>query len=446
MNPHTRRQFLRGSGSIAIALPFFSSLHGRVGAAPTPRPRRFIGWFSSCGTINPAWTPSGTETAFTFNEILRPLDPYKGDVLILDGIDMTSSNYGPGSGHQKGMGHLLTGTELQSGSFVGGGGASAGFAGGISVDQLIAKRIGTENKLASVQLSVQAFNNDVWSRMSYTGPGVSLPPINDPAILFDRLFGGMVSDPAAAAKLREQRKSVLDGVASHFAAINAQLSGDDRKRLDAHLTAVRDVEKRLDAVSSSTCKTPTKPGAMDVKSQASFPVVGKLHMELLALALACDITRVATMQWSRATSPTVYSWLGSDMKESHHELSHAGDSDSVAKAKLVRINKWHAEQFAYFLGQLKAIEENPGETLLDNSLILWGSELAVGNTHSRKDMPFVLAGKAGGAVKTGRYVKYPAGTPHNNLLVAAANACGLTDIKTFGNPKYCTGALTKLAG
>jgi hypothetical protein len=441
-----RRQFLRGSGSIALALPFLASLQGRSGAAPTTRPKRFIGWFSSCGTINPVWTPSGTETAFNFGEILKPLDPYKSDVLILDGVDMVSSNYGPGSGHQKGMGHLLTGTELQSGSFVGGGGASAGFAGGISLDQVIAKRIGEGTKLSSMQLAVQAFNNDVWSRMSYTGPGVSLPPINDPQIAFDRMFGGMTGDPAAVAKLRAQQKSVLDGVAGHFASLNAKLSGEDRVRLDAHLSAVRDVEKRLDAVSSSTCKVPARPGAMDIKSQAAFPVVGKLHMDLLALALACDITRVATFQWSRATSGTVYSWLGSDMKESHHELSHAGDGDAVAKAKLVRINKWHAEQFAYFLGKLKGIEEAPGETLLSNSLLFWGSELAVGNTHSRKDMPFVLAGGAGGAVKAGRYVKYPAGTPHNNLLVAMANACGVTDLKTFGNPKYCTGALPKLAG
>lgn len=441
-----RRQFLRGSGTIAIALPFFSSLHGRVGAAPTPRPKRFIGWFSSCGTINPAWTPTGTESAFTFGDILKPLDAYKSDVLVLDGIDMVSSLYGPGSGHQKGMGHLLTGTELQAGSFEGGGGASAGFAGGMSLDQLIAKRIGGDSKIASLQLAVQAFNNDVWSRMSYTGPGVSLPPINDPTVAFDRLFGGMVSDPTAAAKLRDQRKSVLDGVASHFATINGKLSGEDKKRLDAHLTAVRDVEKRLDAVTSSTCKTPTRPGALDLKAQASFPLVGKLHMELLALALACDITRVATFQWSKATSGTVYSFLGSDMKESHHELSHAGDTDAVAKAKLVRINKYHAENFATFLGLLKSIEENPGETLLDNSLVMWGSELSVGNTHSRKDMPFILAGKAGGAVKPGRWIKYPAGTPHNNLLVGIANAVGLPDVKTFGNPKYCTGALPKLAG
>lgn len=441
-----RRQFLRGSGAIAIALPFFSSLHGRVGAAPTPRPKRFIAWFSACGTINPAWTPTGTEGAFNFGEILRPLDPHKSDVLVLDGVDMVSTAYGPGSAHQKGMGHLLTGTELQAGSFAGGGGASAGFAGGISLDQVIAKRVGEGSKLSSLQLAVQAFNNDVWSRMSYTGAGVSLPPINDPAVAFDRIFGGMVGDPAAAAKLRLQRKSVLDGVAGHFASLNAKLSSDDKKRLDAHLTAVRDVEKRLDAVSSSTCTVPKRPGTMDLKSQAAFPVVGKLQMELLALALACDITRVATFQWSRATSPTVYSWLGADMKESHHELSHAGDSDAVAKAKLVRINKWHAEQFAAFLTLLKGVEEAPGETLLDNSLVFWGNELGVGNTHSRKDMPFILAGKAGGAVKPGRYLKYAAGTPHNNLLVAMGNACGVSDLKTIGNAKYCTGPLAKLAG
>lgn len=441
-----RRQFLRGAGSIAVAIPFLSSLQGRVGAAPTPRPKRFVAWFSACGTINPVWTPTGSETSFTFGDILEPLNTYKSDVLVLDGIDMVSTSSGPGSAHQKGMGHLLTGTELQDGSFAGGGGASAGFAGGVSIDQVMAKRIGEGSRISSLQLAVQAFNNDVWSRMSYTAPGVSLPPINDPAIAFDRIFGGMVGDPAAAARLRAQRKSVLDGVSAHFASINARLSGEDRKRLDAHLTSVRDVEKRLDAVAGSVCTVPSKPGAVDLKSSAGFPLVGKLHMELLALALACDITRVATFQWSRATSPTVYSFLGSDMKESHHELSHAGDTDAVAKAKLVRINKWHAQQFAAFLGLLKKVEEAPGETLLDSTVVFWGNELAVGNTHSRKDMPFVVAGKGGGAIKPGRWVKYPSGTPHNNLLVGLANAVGLTDLKTFGNPKYCTGPLPRLAG
>jgi len=440
-----RRQFLRGAGSIAVAIPFLSSMQGRVGAAPTPRPKRFVAWFSACGTINPVWTPSGTETSFTFGEILRPLDAYKSDLLILDGVDMTSTSYGPGSAHQKGMGHLLTGTELQDGSFTGGGGATAGFAGGVSIDQVIARRIGEGSRIPSLQLAVQAFNNDVWSRMSYTAPGVSLPPINDPGVAFDRIFGGMIGDPAVAARLRAQRKSVLDGVSAHFTSINARLSGDDRKRLDAHLTAVRDVEKRLDAVAGAACTVPSRPGTVDLKAQASFPVIGKLQMELLALALSCDITRVATFQWSRATSPTVYSFLGSDIKESHHELSHAGDTDSIAKAKLVRINKWHSEQFAAFLGMLKRVEEVPGETLLDNTAIFWGNELAVGNTHSRKDMPFIVAGKAGGAIKTGRYVKYPSGTPHNNLLVGLANAVG-TDLTTFGNPKYCTGPLPKLAG
>ncbi len=440
-----RRQFLRGAGALGLALPFLGSMQGRVGAAPIPRPRRFVAMFTACGTIPSARDPMGSETAFSLGEILKPLETHKSDLLLLDGIDMTSTTYGPGSGHQKGMGHLLTGTELLDGNFTGGGGATAGFAGGISIDQVIANRIGTQTRLPSLELAVQAFNNDVWSRMAYRSAGVSLPPINDPAAAFDRIFGGMVGDPAAATRLRAQRKSVLDGVKSHFATLNGKLSGDDRARLDAHLTAVRDVETRLDAVSASTCATPTRPGAIDLKAAASFPIIGKLHMDLLTLALACDVTRVATLQWSRATSPTVYSWLGSDMKESHHELSHAGDSDAVAKAKLVRINRWHAENLAYLLAAMKKVEEAPGETLLDNTVIFWGNELAVGNTHSRKDCPFLLAGKAGGALKTGRWVKYPAGTPHNDLLVGLANAVGVTDLKTFGNPKYCTGPLPRLS-
>ena len=438
-----RRHFLRGVGALGAALPFLTSLPGRSSAAPTTRPRRYIGMFTASGTVKNAWTPTGTESAFTLGEVLRPLDALKSELLIVNGLNMVSTKSGPGGAHQKGTGHLFTGIELQEGSFVAADGTTAGFANGMSIDQLIASRVGKDTRLKSIELGVQTSGNDVGARISYGAPGVSLAPINDPAVAFDRLFGGLAGDPGAAAALRAERRSVLDGVTSQFQALNAKLSAEDRIRLDAHLTAVRDVESRLGAGALTTCTIPGRPTAIDLKAVASFPVIGKLQMDLLVLALACDVTRVGTLQWSRSVSPTVYSFLDPTIKEAHHELSHAGDADTVARAKLIKINRFLAENFAYLVDKLKKIEDAPGQSLLDNTVVCWGNELSVGNTHSRDDMPFVIAGRGGGSIVPGRWVQ-GGGRAHNDLLVALANAAGLTDVKTFGNAKYCAGPLPKI--
>jgi len=147
--------------------------------------------------------------------------------------------------------------------------------------------------------------------------------------------------------------------------------------------------------------------------------------------------------FANADSWQYYPWIG--VNEEHHELSHAGDGDAVAIEKLVEINRWHAEQFAYMMDKLRATTEADGSSMLDNTLMLWGNELGAGNTHSYKDIPWVLAGGAGGALKMGRYMQYP-DQPHNNLLVSVCNAMGFDDVRTFGIPGVCTGPLGGLTG
>jgi hypothetical protein len=160
------------------------------------------------------------------------------------------------------------------------------------------------------------------------------------------------------------------------------------------------------------------------------------------MSLACDLTRVASLQWSTSVSNKQFPWL--DIHEGHHDFSHEGDTNADAQAKLVAINTWYAEQFAYLVTALKGVAEGEG-SLLDNTVVLWCNELGIGNTHSRRDMPYVLAGSAGGYFQTGRYLQYQ-GDPHNNLLLSLCHAMGLEELTSFGNPAYCTGPLPKLIG
>ena len=174
---------------------------------------------------------------------------------------------------------------------------------------------------------------------------------------------------------------------------------------------------------------------------ASYPSVGKLQMDLMLLAHACDLTRVSTFMWANADSWQYYPWIG--VNEEHHELSHAADDDMASRDKLIEINRWHAEQVAYMVDGLAKQKEADGSSMLDNSVLLWGNELGVGNTHSYKNIPWLIAGGGGGSLKTGRYLQYP-DRPHNDLLVSVCNAMGYSDVTSFGIPGVCTGPLANL--
>lgn len=450
MKPLSRRTLLRGLGGVAIGLPFLDAMRSPQTARAAAFPKRFVVFFTADGTIPEAWTPSGSETDFTFGPILAPLDPFKSDLLILDGVDNEAAYHGPGDGHQTGMGTLLTGTELMNGTLFCEGDCSdptktVGYGGGISVDQHIANEIGKTQttKFPSLELGVQVGGGSVWSRMCYLGPDQPIPPRDDPKANFDDIFGELSADPFGLAKLKAQRHSVLDAVTADYEAINKRVGADDKKKLEAHLDAIRKVEKGLDVTNQlgGACQLPDVGDPGDVYSSPNFPAVGKAQMDLLVMALACDLTRVASLQWSTSVSNKVFSWLG--IPEGHHDLSHAGDSDLDARGKLVQINTWYAEQFAYLVGALKAIPEGDG-TLLDNTVILWCNELGVGNSHTRRDEPFVLAGGCQGYFKTGRYLQYQ-GAYHNDLLVSLCNAMGVP-ATTFGNPAYCNGPLAGLTG
>jgi hypothetical protein len=444
--PLKRRDFLKGVGAAAAALPLMSALDAR--AQQGTFPKRLLIVFSANGTARENWVPSGTETAFTLSRILAPLEPHKSDIVVLDGVKNEAAHHGPGDGHMTGMGCLLTATELLDGTQFSCGGTDpcSGWGGGISVDQHVANALydalptDMRPKFKSLELAVQAGGADIWSRMCYSGSDQPLAPMEDPAQVFDRVFADLNVNTEELDRLRSQRRSVLDYVGNRLTRLRGKLGGEDREKLDAHLTAVRDIEMQLASGQLlGACTQPADPGSVDFRNNDNFPAVLKLQTDLTVRALACNLTQVATIQWSRSVSGTRHTWAG--VSEGHHDLSHEGDSNADAIEKITKVNVWFAEQFAYLLEQLKSVPEGDG-TLLDNTLVLWGNELGRGNSHSRTQVPFVLAGRAGGALTTGRFLQYDDDS-HSNLLVSLCQLMGV-ETETFGNPAYCTGPLRLL--
>ena len=449
----SRRALLRGAGGVAIGLPFLGVMapQGRALAA-NMAPKRYINFFSPNGTIYSAWAPTAgaSPTDFKLSRILAPLTPNQKNIVVLDGLSNVAGTHGPGDDHMRGMGTMLTGTELLPGTNVNAGQPGAGLAGGISVDQVVAQNIGKKTKISSLELGIESGSaGTVWGYTSYTGPSQPLPPDNDPGSVFKRAFSDLgTSTSSAGQKLAAERKSILDAVIANYTQLDSKLGAEDRAKLDAHLSTVRDLETRVTAAGpalSSACVKPAAP-AGDHQKNASFPTVAKLQMDLLVMAMACDVTRVASLQFEMSVGSTQFTWVDPAITRGHHDMSHDADSNADTKEKLTKINVWYAEQFNYLINALAAVPEPKADgsmgTMLDNTVIVWCNELAKGNVHSHSPQPFVLAGGAGGALQTGRLMHYDK-ISHNNLCVSLINMMG-GNATTFGNPAYCSGPLSGL--
>jgi hypothetical protein len=421
----------------AVGLPWLETFAPNTAHAATAPAKRFVVMFSPNGTIAESWLPAGTETEFTLGPILQPLDGRKDDLVVIAGVDQMGLG---GDGHQNGMGGMLTGAGLLTGRFAGVGAPPAGWAESQSIDQRLADELGRGLPFRSIEFGVQTGAADNWGRMVYRGRNRPLPPREDPARAFDEIFGAALLEPAERDARRARRQSILDHVSRDLMRLSGEVGAADRLRLDQHLTYLREVEQRLAAQSRgiAECALPERP--VTPSGAEAFGAIGDLHIDLMVLALACGQTRVASLQWSRSVSDVRFTWLGID--EGHHTLSHMPDTDTTAQDKLVRINTWYAEKFASIVEKLRMYSEGDG-TLFDNSLLLWCNELAKGNVHSRIDAPYVLAGSAGGALRTGRFLQYSGDVPHNDLLLSILNAFGLPDT-TFGRREWCTGPLAGL--
>jgi hypothetical protein len=427
-----RRRELLATSTLAALAPFVPILDVEAQGAPR-LPSRLVLLFSPNGTLYENWAPVGSETDFALSPILAPLLPYQDKLVVLDGLRVIRN--GLGDGHQMGMGGLWTGSRLLPGPFGGFNGGSAGFAGGTSVDQAIANAIGAETPYKSLELGVLTGPNaNVWTRMCYAAPGQPLAPEDNPAAIFDRLFAR-----GKGEQVRAERKSVLDLVSSDLASLRAQYGGSDRLKLEAHLEAVRALEQR-NSRSLPTCNVGPDEAELEYLKNDDFPAISARQIDQLVMALACDLTRVASLQWSASSSLLRFTWLG--QSSAHHNISHLGDDDPSMIEQMTAVQTWYAEQVKYLLDQLAQVPEGDG-TLLDHTLVVWGNELSRGNSHGNHPVPFVLAGGANGMIPTGRYLTYD-DVEHNRLLVSLCHYMGLDGQVSFGDNDPSSGGLVGL--
>lgn len=437
-----RRRFLGGLGAAAIAAPFVRLADSGRARAQEGAPKRFIFMLTSNGFQDDGIAIGGTGTDFTLGSSLRPLAPHRDKLLLLRGLDMNASYDGPGGPHQKGCGAWLTGRPLNEGDFTGGNGdLLSGWASGISLDQHLANRLGRETRLRSIELGVQVRGATNRHRISYTGSDAPLPPESSPHRAYNRLFAAVSGDRDELARLRRRRQSVLDLVRGDLRQLRGRLGTEERPMLDAHLDSVRELERQLDA-GAMACRTPAEPGDFDPMRESNYQRAGTAQIDVLVAAMACDVTRIATILWSGGTSAQRFPSLG--FGESHHPLSHDGDGNAASQGKLREIDLFHAQRFAHLIARLDATPEPGGDgaTMLDNTVVVWGSELSKGNTHSRRDMPVMMAGGLGGYLRTGRFVRF-GGRSHNDLLLTILHGFGVMD-ETFGATRHCTGPLAQI--
>ncbi|MEZ6087445.1 MAG: DUF1552 domain-containing protein [Pirellulaceae bacterium] len=433
-----RRELLRKLGVSAAALPFVSNLPSIAGAASaSQRKQRLVVMFSPNGTIPDEFWPDEEGSDFSLKRILAPLQPYKDRLLTLHGI--CNKVRGDGDSHMRGMSCLLTGTHLFPGNIQGGSHTPAGWASGISIDQelknFLQSNPQTQTRFGELLFGVNVGQRaDPWTRLSYAGPNKPVAPIEDPYLMFEKMYG-RIED-------QETLKSVLDDVQEDLRRVRQLVSSEDRRLLDEHESFVREMEKELQSGQQQAYTVPIPELEAGVANENdNAPKLARMQMDLLVNGLANDMNRVAVLQYTKSVGGARMNWLGID--EGHHALSHEPDDNKDAKEKLVKINTWFCEQLVYLAKRLEETPEPGGQgSLLDNTTIVWTNELGKGNSHTLNNIPFVLLG-GGLNFKMGRSLKYNAQN-HNRLLMSIAAGMG-HELKTFGDPNLCgDGLLTDL--
>jgi hypothetical protein len=424
----SRRAVLRGGGA-TIALPFLSSMlpAGRVSALP-PR-SRFACIYIPHGAVMARWTPATDAPGFELPPILRSLEPFRDRLNVVSDLTLPLA-YGDdasaGANHTRSSAVWLTCARPEAG-------ATPQL--GISADQVAARAFGQDTPLPSLELSLEegglsggaglsgAYRNTI----AWRTPTAPLPMEVNPQIVFERLFG----DGATAeqrARRRAQAASLLDSVREDAAALMGTLPGEDRARLERHLEDVREVERRIELASRKVggdLAVPARPAGVP----DGFEPHAHLLLDLLALAWAADLTRVATLMIAKEVSNTVYAASG--INDPFHNLSHHSEVPANIE-RYARLNAYHTTTtLAYFLDKLRATPDGDGN-LLDHSLVLYGSGMSNSNQHDHEPLPTIVAGGASGAVAGGRHVRAGAGTPLANLLVALLQKLGV-EAESFGD-------------
>ena len=416
-----RRTFLRGAGA-ALALPWLEAmappLTAQTRAAVTP-PKRIGFVYIPHGVIMNQWTPAAEGAAFEFTPILKPLEPYRNDLIVVSNLVRAAAV----DNHACSASAWLTGVAAKRTD-------GPDFKNGVSVDQVIGKQIGQDTTFPTLELATEDFTGLVGA----CDPGYSCAYINtlnwqtdttplpmeiNPRVVFERLFGSGRTATDRAARMRTDR-SLLDFVAADLAQVERGLGAADKARLGEYLGYVREIERRIQRSEERAQVTPDVPNA-PVGVPESYEEHVALMFDLLALAYQADLTRVFTFMMAREVSQRTYPEIG--VTEPHHSISHHGNRPA-AIAGHATLNTHHVGLFAKFIERLKTTREGDG-SLLDHSLIVYGSGMSDGNGHTGSPLPHVLVGKAGGRIKGNRHLVTPAGTPMANLLLTLAQVSGV---------------------
>jgi hypothetical protein len=428
----SRRTALRGLGTL-VALPLLEAMlpARAVRGAAAAAPRRLAFVYVPNGVHVPAWVPAGGGASFQLSPILRPLQAVKDDLLVLSGLALDPAcAHGDGGGdHARAMAAFLTGAHPRKTN-------GANLRAGISVDQLVARRVGHATRFPSLEIGCEGgksagacdhgYSCAYQSNLSWRSEATPAPKEVDPRLVFERLFGA--PGPGASRALREREdRSILDFVAEDARRLRGKLGAADRRKLEEYLSSVREIERRI-----ARAQPVAKVGRTGLRRPAGIPASYQEHLrlmsDLLVLAFQCDLTRIATFVFANDGSNRSYREVGAP--EGHHDLSHHG-KDPAKQAKIQKINTFHVTQLAYLLKKLKSIQECGG-TLLDQCLIVYGSGISDGDRHNHDDLPILLAGKGGGTLRGGRHLRYPNGTPLTNLYLSLLDRTGVS-LPRFGD-------------
>ncbi|MFT3921582.1 MAG: DUF1552 domain-containing protein [Myxococcales bacterium] len=435
----SRRQLLGALGASAFAAPWLPLLNV---SGQEEAPRRLVLFFTPHGTVWDQFRPTGTETDFKLSRILQPLAAHQRKIVVLDGLGVRDD--GPGAPHTKGPALLYTASPLlDDGAFVRedcSGGCTFGWNSAASMDQILAKGMEGITPYKSLEFGVRSGGGFPGAHISYAGPKTPMPPRQDPVAAFNELFANLNLPEGEAARLRRRREAMMKVVGAELSAIEARVPSADRLKVQAHRSALSDLQTQLFRPVPA-CTLPAKPNVADRPSDAadSVPWILDRQTELLVAALRCDLTRIASLQLRVGENDGYpYRFVGVDVE--HHGISHETTVESLEK--LATIYTWYADRFAHLLDLLDSVPEGDG-TMLDNTLVIWGSEIGTGYTHDFGNVPFVVAGGGAHGVQTGRYLKVPKGTYHNRLLVSAMRFMG-SNVDTFGTTDQERGSLPGL--
>lgn len=424
-----RRAFLQTLGT-TLALPLLDAMVPALSFAKNTAadPRVRLGFvYVPNGIIMDRWTPAGEGAGFAFAPIMKALEPFRENLLVLSGLAQVNGRaLGDGSGdHARAGATWLTGVHPKKTE-------GADIRAGISADQIAARELGKITQLGSLEIGLEAptlagscdtgYSCAYTNTISWRSPTTPNPMEVNPRAVFEHLFGEADStDPAARlASLNEQR-SILDYVAADVSRLKGGLGPSDSRKLTEYLEAIRDIERRIQKAEeqSATMKLPEMERPSSIPEE--FEEHAKLMIDLMVIAYQTDMTRVVSCMLAREGSNRSYRSIG--VPDGHHSVTHhRNDPEKVEKT--AKINHLHAQTFAYLLQRMRSTPDGDG-TLLDHSMILYGSSISDGNAHTHDNLPIVLAGGACGRIKGGRHVVFPKETPMNNLLLTMLSKAGV---------------------